>query len=33
MVGERVKEKTLLILDLSDLKKPYAEKMEYLAKV
>ena len=33
MASERVKEKTLLILDLSDLKKPYAEKMEYLAKV
>ena len=31
--SERVKEKTLLILDLSDLKKPYAEKMEYLAKL
>ena len=31
MASERVKEKTLLILDLSDLKKPYAEKMEYLA--
>ena len=30
---ERIKEKTLLILDLSDLKKPYAEKMEYLAQV
>jgi Transposase DDE domain len=33
MASERVKEKTLLILDLSDLKKQYAEKMEYLAKV
>jgi len=33
LASERVKEKTLLILDLSDLKKPYAEKMEYLAKV
>jgi hypothetical protein len=33
MASERVKEKTLLILDLSDLKKPYAEKMEYLAQV
>ena len=33
MASEKVKEKTLLILDLSDLKKPYAEKMEYLAKV
>jgi hypothetical protein len=31
--SERVKERTLLILDLSDLKKPYAEKMEYLARV
>jgi len=30
---ERVKDRTLLILDLSDLKKPYAEKMEYLARV
>jgi len=29
----RVKDKTLLILDLSDVKKKYAEKMEYLAKV
>jgi hypothetical protein len=33
MACERVKEKTLLILDLSDIKKKYAEKMEYLAKV
>jgi hypothetical protein len=33
MARDRVKEKTLLILDLSDLKKKYAEKMEYLATV
>lgn len=33
LASERVKEKTLLILDLSDLKKKYAEKMEYLATV
>jgi hypothetical protein len=33
MASERVKERTLLVLDLSDLTKPYAEKMEYLAKV
>jgi hypothetical protein len=33
LAGERVKEKSLLILDLSDLKKKYAEKMEYLATV
>lgn len=33
LASERVKERTLLILDLSDLKKPYAEKMEYLARV
>jgi hypothetical protein len=33
LASDRVKEKSLLILDLSDLKKPYAEKMEYLAKV
>jgi len=33
MASERVKAKTLLILDLSDLKKKYAEKMEYLATV
>ncbi len=31
--GPRVKDDTLLILDLSDLYKKYAEKMEYLAKV
>ena len=33
LAKERIKEKTLLILDLSDLKKQYAEKMEYLAQV
>jgi hypothetical protein len=33
LASERIKEKSLLILDLSDLKKPYAEKMEYLARV
>jgi hypothetical protein len=33
LASNRVKEKTLLILDLSDLKKKYAEKMEYLATV
>lgn len=33
LARERVKDRTLLILDLSDLKKPYAEKMEYLARV
>ena len=33
LANERVKDKTLLILDLSDLKKKYAEKMEYLATV
>lgn len=33
LAGEKVKERTLLILDLSDLKKKYAEKMEYLATV
>ena len=33
MAGERIKEKTLLILDISDIKKKYAEKMEYLTKV
>jgi len=31
--SSRVKDKTLLILDLSDIKKKYAEKMEYLAGV
>jgi len=33
LASEKVKDKTLLILDLSDLKKKYAEKMEYLATV
>jgi hypothetical protein len=33
LASNRVKDKTLLILDLSDVKKKYAEKMEYLAKV
>jgi len=33
LASERVKEKSLLILDTSDLKKKYAEKMEYLARV
>ena len=33
LASSRVKDRTLLILDLSDLKKKYAEKMEYLAKV
>lgn len=33
LASNRVKEKRLLILDLSDLKKKYAEKMEYLALV
>jgi hypothetical protein len=33
IASERIKEQTLLILDLSDIKKKYAEKMEYLAKV
>ena len=33
MAGNRVKDKTLLILDLSDLKKKYAQKMEHLATV
>jgi rRNA-processing protein FCF1 len=33
LASERVKEKSLLILDISDLKKKYAEKMEYLARV
>jgi hypothetical protein len=33
LASERVKDNSLLILDLSDLKKPYAEKMEYLAQV
>ena len=29
----KVRERTLLILDISDIAKPYAEKMEYLARV
>jgi len=33
LASNRVKERTLLILDISDLKKKYAEKMEYLATV
>ena len=33
MASSRVKERTLLILDLSDLKKKYAEKMEHLTTV
>jgi len=33
MARERIKENTLLILDLSDIRKKYAEKMEYLAQV
>ncbi|MCK5136902.1 MAG: transposase [Bacteroidales bacterium] len=33
LASSRVKDRTLLILDLSDLKKKYAEKMEYLAQV
>jgi hypothetical protein len=33
MAREHIKDDTLLILDLSDIKKKYAEKMEYLAKV
>ena len=33
MAGKQVKDRTLLILDLSDLKKKFAEKMEYLATV
>ena len=33
LASSRVKDRTLLILDLSDLKKKYAEKMEYLALV
>ncbi len=31
MAKSRIKEKTLLILDLSDVKKKYAEQMEYMA--
>jgi hypothetical protein len=33
LASNRVKDKTLLILDLSDVKKKYAEKMEYLTQV
>jgi len=33
MAREHIKDDTLLILDLSDIKKKYAEKMEYLAQV
>ena len=33
LASERVKERSLLIFDLSDLKKKYAEKMVYLATV
>jgi len=33
MASDKIKENTLLILDLSDIKKKYAEKMEYLARV
>jgi hypothetical protein len=33
MAAERVRETTLLILDLSDIRKKYAEKMEHLAPV
>jgi hypothetical protein len=33
LAHERIKERSLLILDLSDIRKKYAEKMEYLAKV
>ena len=29
----RIRERTLLILDISDIAKPYAEKMQYLARV
>ena len=31
--SRKVGERTLLILDVSDIAKPYAEKMEYLARV
>ena len=31
--SKQIKDRTLLIMDLSDLKKKYAEKMEYLARV
>jgi hypothetical protein len=33
LASNRIKDKTLLILDLSDLKKKYAEKMEHMATV
>jgi hypothetical protein len=33
LASNRVRDKTLLILDLSDVKKKYAEKMEYLTQV
>ena len=33
LASNRLKDKTLLVLDLSDVNKKYAEKMEYLAKV
>jgi len=33
LASSRVKDRTLLILDLSDLKKKYAEKMEHMATV
>ena len=33
LASNRVKDKTLLILDICDVKKKYAEKMEYLARV
>ena len=33
LASSRVKDRTLLILDLSDVKKKYAEKMEYMAPV
>jgi hypothetical protein len=33
LASSRVKDRTLLILDLSDLKKKYAQKMEYMATV
>jgi len=33
LASSQIKDRTLLILDLSDLKKKYARKMEYLAKV
>ena len=31
--GRRIKEDTLLVVDVSDITKPYAEKMEYMAQV